>query len=67
MFERVRQRLGHAMVDRTTRHTAIDRARTDGGEAVRARSLAVCLDNDGPFIDGCICFFVVNTNVEGVL
>jgi hypothetical protein len=34
-----------------TRHTSIDRARTDGACAVRARSLNVCLDNDGPFID----------------
>jgi hypothetical protein len=39
------------MVDRTTRHTAPDRARTDGAYAVHARSVAVCLDNDGPFID----------------
>lgn len=57
MFERVRQRLGHAMVDRTTRHTSPDRTRTDGSYAVHARSVDVCLDNDGPFIDveiGCL-------------
>ena len=39
------------MVDRTTRHTSPNRAPTDGSYAVDARSVDVCLDDDGPFID----------------
>ena len=39
------------MVERTTRHTSSERARPDSQWAVPARSLDVCLDSDGPFID----------------
>ncbi len=42
-----------ALVERTTRRPSRDRARPDGFSASRARSLEVCLNHDGPFIDAC--------------
>ena len=51
MSDRERQMPGSVLVERTTRPPSSERARPDGKYAVPARSLDVCLANDGPFID----------------